>query len=73
MFKFISKHRLFFGIVGFIACGLVSYFKFNDYFNVEFKSLKQKNMSLFAAIVFGILALIRLVELFEGLKKKKAE
>jgi hypothetical protein len=73
MFKFIKKHRFFFNIVAFIACGLFSYFKFNDYFNVEFESVKQKNMNLFGAIAFGILSLLRLVELFEGLKNKKAE
>ena len=73
MFKFIRKHRLLFDTLAFIFFGLVSYFYFNDYFNVDFESIKQKNMKLFGAIVLGILSLIKLAESFEGLKKKKAE
>jgi hypothetical protein len=73
MFKFIRKNRSFFDILAFIAFGLGSYFYFNDYINVEFESVKHKNMKLFGAIVFGILSSIKFAESFEGLKKKKAQ
>jgi hypothetical protein len=71
MFKFIRKHRLFFDILTFIVFGLCSYFYFDGYFNGEFENSKQKNMQLFGAIVLGLLSLIKLVESFEGFKKKK--
>ena len=55
--KFRRKHRAIFSLVAFIAFGVLSVIKFDDYFNDGKKSL-----SLVAAISFGLASLLKIGE-----------
>lgn len=62
---------MFFDIFTCIAFAIISYFNFVNYFNDEFESLKNKNMELFGAIIFGMYALIKLIDLIIEIRNRK--
>ena len=63
--KFRRKHRAIFSLVAFIAFGLLSVIKFDDYFNDGKKSL-----SLVAAISFGLASLLKIGETVYHYRKR---
>jgi hypothetical protein len=71
MLSFFKKSRIVFKTLTTVVFALGSYFFFNDYFNIEFESLKQKNMKLFAGIVFGLMAIFKFFDLVEIYRERK--
>ena len=70
MFNFFKKHKLTFYILAVIVFGVGSYFNFYDYFTWEYSNPKAKKMDLFGGIIFGILAIVKIIDVGDFLNKK---
>ena len=71
MFNFFKKYKLVFYILAVIVFGIGSYFNFYDYFTLEYNNPKAKKMDLFGGIVFGILAIVKIIDVAEYFLNKK--
>ena len=60
-----------FYILAAIVFGVGSYFNFYDYFTLEYDNPKAKKMDLFGGIVFGILAIVKIIDVTEYFLNKK--
>jgi hypothetical protein len=67
MFRILSKYRLQFDILAVLAWGFIAVDKI---FFTE--PTERKNLSLFFGIIAGLLVIVKISDVIEGLKKKKS-
>ena len=65
MFKKDSKYRLHYLIVMIVLSAMVTIFKFYDFYE------KKNGMSMIGGIVFGLMMIVYVFDLFEFFKNKK--
>ena len=70
MFSFFKKYKIAFKILAVIVFALGAYMRLQEYFGGVFETPKDKKLKLIFGIVFGLMALFQLVDLFEALKEK---
>ena len=68
MFKFINKHRLVFDVLYLFVCAVVSVM----HFIIDDEPAKKK-WNIFLGVIFGLMAVFKLVDVIEGLRKRKVE
>jgi hypothetical protein len=64
--KFFRKYRLQFDIIAILAFAFASWIQFNEYGGPE-----GEKINLVSGIVFGLMTIIRVVDLIDDLKKKR--